>query len=59
MVHCIHLGITGYDLKKNCITFNCFVIANSADPDGMSSLFTKGPIKEFLVHKGLSSTHAH
>ena len=38
MVHCIYLGVTGYNFKKN-ITFLSlifyFVLANSADPDGM------------------------
>ena len=38
MVHCIYLGITGYNFQRNILFRSLkvdFVIANSADPDEM------------------------
>ena len=36
IVHCIYLGVTGYNFQKYCISFFLmmdFVLANKADPD--------------------------
>ena len=36
MVHCKFLGVTDYNLKKNCFSLKInFVMANSVDPDEM------------------------
>ena len=61
MVHCIYLGVSGYNLKKKKNCLKIFLTLNSEDPDEMPHYATfhlglhclyKYPFKGFLYTKG-------
>ena len=58
MVHCIFLGVSGYNLKKNCIFLlkDLSYLNKQCRPCSISSgssLFVKVHVKGFPIYKGL------